>query len=99
MRLGLSAASHAKRKETGAAKATEAAAAKKARIDGSANKEVTGDRSEELTARVEFSSETHVAMDPQPTSITTDLKGAILGKLTYCSTTRTPKPRRGTSGA
>jgi hypothetical protein len=63
-----------------------AATAKKARIDGSSNKEVTGDRSEELAARVEFTSDTHVAKDPQPTAITTDLKGAVLAKLTYDGT-------------
>ena len=59
------------------------AAAKKARIDGSSNKEVTDDRSKELTARVEFTSETHIAKDPQPTAITTDLKYCIMAKLTY----------------
>ena len=83
------AVANTKRKENGNAKAAEAAAAKKARIDGSSNQAVDGDRSEELTARVEFTSETHVAMDPQPTSITTDLKGAILGKLTYDDETKT----------
>ena len=83
------AASASKRRATGQAKAADAAAAKQARIDGSSNKEVTGDRSEELTARAEFKSETHVAMDPQPTSITTDLKGAILAKLTYDEDTKT----------
>ena len=44
---------------------------------------MTGDRSEELTARVEFKSETHIACPDQPTAITTDLKGAMLAKLMY----------------
>ena len=55
-------AANKKRKETGAAKAMEVATAKKARIDGSSNEEVADDRSEELAARVEFASETHVIL-------------------------------------
>jgi hypothetical protein len=80
------AAANAKRKEIGAAKATQVAAAKKSRIDGSSNAELTADRSKELTMRVAFSSETHVAKDPQPTAITANLKGAMLAKLTYDET-------------
>ena len=83
LRVASAMAANAKRKESGEARAAEASAAKKARIDGSSNKEITGDRSDELTARVEFTSETHIAKDPQPTAITTDLKGSKLAKLTY----------------
>ena len=74
-------ASHAKRKQNGEARKAQVAAAKKARIDGSVNQELAEDRSEELTGRVGFSSKTHVAKDPQPTEITTELKGAALAKL------------------
>ena len=72
---------HAKRKQDGEARKAHVAAAKKARIDGSVNQELAEDRSEELTGRVGFSSKTHVAKDPQPTEITTELKGAALAKL------------------
>ena len=84
-------ASHAKRKQNGEAHKAQVAAAKKARIDGSVNQELAEDRSEELTGRVGFSSKTHVAMDLQPTEITTELKGAALAKLmlTYDGTSTT----------
>ena len=81
-------AANAKRKESSSAKAAQQATEKKARIDESSNQAVDCDRSEELTTRVEFTSETHVAMDPQPTAITSDLKGSILGKLTYDEETK-----------
>ena len=68
-------APHAKRKQNGESHKAQVAAAKKARIDGSVNQELADDHSEELTGRMGFSSKTHVTKNPQPTEITTELKG------------------------
>ena len=81
------------RKASSAARAADAETARCARIDGSSNKKVTGDRSEELTAPVEFiivkvKEAEYIAKDPQPTAITEGLKGCTLAKLTYDETTR-----------
>jgi len=76
-------ATHAKRKGTSTVRAAETAIAKRARVDGSSNAALVGDQTEELTARVEFSSETHIQKNAQPTAITADLNGGVLAKLTY----------------